>query len=326
MRRREFIALAACASIASSRIAAQTAARTHRVGLLTAIGPMTDSSPFGAPLMRELTRLGYTPGQNISFERRGAEGHVDRLPQLVQELVAMKVDVIVALGYPPALAAKHASNIPVVTIAAGDPVATGLVDALARPGGNLTGISDVASELTAKRIELLKEIAPSLRRVAMLWNVTDPAMTLRYQVSEEAAKAMGIVVQPVAIRDANDFDRAFDTMQRELPDAILMVSNSLTTPNSKRVFEFASRHRLPAIYEWDFIVRNGGLMSYAMDLEESMARVASLVDRILKGAKPADLPVEQPTRFRFVINLKTAKGLGLTVPPTLLARADEVFE
>jgi putative ABC transport system substrate-binding protein len=326
MRRREFVAWVALATIAPSRIAAQTSSRTHRVGLLTAIGPMTDGSPFGTPLMRELARLGHTPGRTILFERRGAEGRVDRLPRLVEELVASKVDVIIALGYPPALAAKRGTTIPVVTIAAGDPVATGLVDSLARPGGNLTGVSDVASELTAKRMELLKEIAPAMRRVAMLWNTADPAMTLRYQVSEEAAKAMGIVVQPVGVRDLDDFDRAFATMERELPDAILMVSDSLTTPNSKRVFEFATRHRLPAIYEWDFIVRNGGLMSYAMDLDESMGRVASLVDRILKGARPADLPVEQPTRFRFAINIKTANALGLVVPPALLARADEVIE
>jgi putative tryptophan/tyrosine transport system substrate-binding protein len=260
------------------------------------------------------------------FERRGAEAHMDRLPRLVDELAASKVDLIVTFGYPPAVAAKHGVTVPVVVFAAGDPVGTGLVDSLARPGGNLTGISDVSAEVTPKRMELLKQIAPRLRKVAMLWNADDLGMTLRYRASETGAQALGISVQPLGVREPNDFDQAFAAMNRNMPDAILMVSDTLTALNRKRVFEFAAAHRLPAIYESDPYVRDGGLMSYGPDPDESLARVAALVDRILKGAKPATLPFEQPTRFRFVLNLKTAKALGLHIPPKLLALADEVIE
>jgi putative ABC transport system substrate-binding protein len=327
MRRRDFVQVLGGALIAAPWGAqAQTAPKVHRIGLLSAAAPMADNSPFGVPLIRGLAQNGYTQGRNVVFERRGAEGRLDRLPRLVDELAASKVDVIVTTGYPPALAAKQGTTIPVVAILTGDPVATGLVDGLARPGGNLTGVSDVAAELSAKRMELLKEIAPGLRRVALLWNADDRGMTVRYQASDVAAKAMGLIVQPLGVREPDDFEQAFAGMKRERPDAILMVSDSLTMLNRKRVFEFAAAHRLPAIYEFDFVVREGGLMSYSMDLEEGFGRVAALVDRILKGAKPAELPIEQPTRFRFVLNLKTAKALGLDVPPTLLARADEVIE
>jgi ABC-type uncharacterized transport system substrate-binding protein len=327
MKRRDFIQVLGGALIAAPWGAqAQTGPKVHRIGLLSAAAPMADNSPFGVPLIRGLAQHGYTQGRNVVFERRGAEGHLDRLPRLVDELAASKVDVIVTTGYPPALAAKQGTTIPVVAILTGDPVATGLVDGLARPGGNLTGVSDVAAELSAKRMELLKEIAPGLRRVALLWNADDRGMTVRYQASDVAAKAMGLIVQPLGVREPDDFEQAFAGMKRERPDAILMVSDSLTMLNRKRVFEFAAAHRLPAIYEFDFVVREGGLMSYSMDLEEGFGRVAALVDRILKGAKPSELPIEQPTRFRFVLNLKTAKALGLDVPATLLARADEVIE
>jgi putative ABC transport system substrate-binding protein len=207
-----------------------------------------------------------------------------------------------------------------------DPVGTGLVESLARPGSNLTGISDVSAEVTPKRMALLKEVAPQLRRVAMLWNANDLGMTLRYRASEAGAQALGISVQPFGVREPNDFDQAFEAMTRDMPDAILMVTDSLTILNRKRVFEFAAAHRLPAIYEFDFLVRDGGLMSYGPDQDETFDRVAALIEHILNGAKPAELPFEQPTRFRFVLNLKTARTLGLEIPPTLLARADEVIE
>jgi len=263
--------------------------------------------------------------KNLTFERRGAEMQLDRLPRLVNEL-ASKVDVIVAFGYPSALAAKQGTTLPVVSFTTGDPVGTGLVDSLARPGGHITGISDVSAEITPKRLELLKEIAPALRRVAVLWNAADPGMTLRYRASEAGAKKMGITVQPLGVREPKDFDQAFATMNSDMPDAILMVHDGLTSLNRKGVLEFTAAHRLPAIYEDGLYVRDGGLMSYGPDLNEGLARVAALVDRILKGTKPADLPFEQPTLFRFVLNLKTAKSLGLTVPLTLHASADEVIE
>jgi putative ABC transport system substrate-binding protein len=240
--------------------------------------------------------------------------------------VASKVDVIVAFGYPSALAAKQGTVLPVVTLTTGDPVATGLVDSLARPGGNITGVSDVSAEATPKRLELLKEMAPQLRRVAILWNAADLGMTLRYRAAEAGAKAMDISIQALGVREPNDFDQAFAAMNSDMPDAILMVSDALTSLNRKRVFEFGAMHRLPAIYENDGYVRDGGLMSYGPDLNEYLARVAALIDHILKGAKPAELPFEQPTRFRFALNLKTAKALNLNVPPILIALADDVIE
>jgi putative ABC transport system substrate-binding protein len=327
MRRREFITVVASAAMVWPRaMFAQSPPKVYRVGLLSAGAPIADNSPLGAPLIRGLAQRGYELGRNLTFERRGADAHLDRLPQLVTELAASKVDLIITSGYPPALAAKKETSVPVVAINAGDPVGTGLVASLAHPGGNITGISDVSAEVTPKRLELLKEIAPNLRRVAMLWNADDLGMTLRYRASETGAQALGVSVVPLGVREPNDFDQAFRTLDRALPDAILMVTDSLTVLNRKRVFEFAAAHRLPAIYEFDFLVHDGGLMSYGPDQDESFSRVADLADRIFKGAKPADLPFEEPTLFRFALNLKTAKSIGLEVPPSLLVQADDVIE
>jgi len=326
MRRREFIQLLAGAAVAFPQAGTAQRASIYRVGLLSAGPPLADNSPFGAALVRGLAQYGYVLGRNLAIERRGAEGHVDRLPQLVADLAASKVDVVVAAGYPPALAAKQGTTLPVVAIFAGDPIGTGLVDSLARPGGHLTGISDVSVEVTPKRLEFLRQIAPNLRRVAVLWNANDLGMTLRYRASEAGAQMLGIEVQPLGVREPDDFDQAFGAMNRDMPDAILMVADPLTTLNRKRVFEYAAAHRLPAIYELNLFARDGGLMSYGPNLDESFGRVAALVNRILKGARPAELPFEQPTRFPFVLNLKTAKSVGLDVPPSLLVRADEVLE
>jgi len=326
MNRRSFVATIGASLAFPGSAFAQTPTRVYRIGLLTPGPVMTDKTPQVASLILGLTKRGYMLERNFVFERRGMEGQVDRLPRLIDELVASKLDLIVAIGYPPALAAKQRTSLPVVAVAAGDPVGTGLVNSLARPGGNMTGISDVSAELTPKRLDLLKQMAPRLRRVAIIWNINDLAMTLRYEASETGAKAVGISVQPLPVRSAADFEQAFASMTREMPDAILLVADGLTIANRKRVFEFAATHRLPAMYEFDFIVRDGGLMSYAPELEESYDRAAYLIDRILKGAKPAELPFEQPRRFRLAINLKTAKALGLTVPPALLTAADEVIE
>ena len=246
--------------------------------------------------------------------------------QIMEQAKADKVDVIVAWGYPVVLAAKGSGIATVVAFGVGDPVATGLVANLARPASNITGISDVATTLSTKRLGLLKELLPKLHRVAMLWNKDDLGMSLRYEASAKAAQAIGVEVQAVGVREPDDFNEAFAVMDREPPDAILMVSDSLTMLNRKRVFDYAIAHRLPAIYEYDLLVREGGLMSYGPDLKESFERAAAMVDRIFKGAKPADLPFEQPTRYPFVINLKAAKAIGLELPPTLLALADEVIE
>jgi ABC-type uncharacterized transport system substrate-binding protein len=327
MKRRNFLVLLGSATVACPHAAfAQTPAKVYHIGLLSAGAPVADASPNGAPLIRGLAQHGYALGRNLAFERRGAEGQLDRLPRLVEELAGSKADVIITFGYPPALAAKQRTTLPVVALGTGDAVTTGLVESLARPGGNLTGISDVAAELTPKRMDLLKQMAPGLKRVAMLWNAADLGMTMRYRASQAGASTMGISVQALGVREPEDFNEAFAAMNREKPDAILMVTDSLTVLNRKRVFEYAAVHRIPAIYEFDWLVRDGGLMSYAPDLEETFSRVAALVDRILKGTKPAELPFEQPTRFKFVINLKTAKALGLEVPTVLLATADEVID
>jgi ABC-type uncharacterized transport system substrate-binding protein len=324
--RRACLTLLGGAAVAWPRVVfGQSPAKVARLGVLSGGAPVADASPVGAALLRGLAQHGYTLGQNLEVERRGADGYPDRLPPLVLALVARHVEVIVTIGYPAALAAKQGTTLPVVAINAGDPVRTGLVASLARPGGHLTGISDVSADLTPKRLELLKELVPTLRRVAMLWNAADLGMTLRYRASEAGAQALGLSVQPLGVREPDEFEQAFAAMQRERPDAILMVTDTLTLLNRKRVFEFAAAHQLPAIYEFDALVRDGGLMSYGPDQDESLSRVAALVDRILKGTPPADLPFEQPTRFRLAINLKTAQALGLPIPSTVLFQADEVI-
>jgi putative ABC transport system substrate-binding protein len=328
MRRRDFIALAGSAAIARPGVAvAQTPTKVPRLALVSPGGVLPASNPYAKLLLGGLSKLGYTSEQNFAFEApHGAPGQPVQLPQLMEELKTGNVDVIVVFGYPAAVAAKAAGIPTVVAFGVGDPVATGLVVNLARPEGNITGISDVATTLSTKRLGLLKEVVPKLHRVAMLWNKDDLGMSLRYTASAKAAEAMGVEVQAVGVREPDDFNEAFAIMDREPPDAILMVSDSLTILNRKRVFDYATAHRLPAIYEYDPLVREGGLMSYGPDLKESFERAASMADRILKGAKPADLPFEQPTRYLFVLNLKTAKSINLEIPPTVLALADEVVE
>ena len=280
----------------------------------------------GAILINALAQRGYTLGKNLAYEPRGAAGKTQQLPQLMQELKAANVDVVVTISYPAAVAAKSSGVPTVIASGSGDPVATGLVASLPRPGGNVTGIADDASSLSTKRLALLKAMLPKLRRVAMLWNKDDLGMSLRYAASAKAAQEIDVAVQALGVREPDDFNDAFATMNREMPDAILMVSDSLTLLNRKRVIDFAAEHRLPAIYEFDGLVREGGLMSYGADQRESFARAAALVDSIFKGASPADLPVEQPTRYIFVINLKTAKTMGLEIPSNVAALADEVIE
>jgi putative ABC transport system substrate-binding protein len=287
---------------------------------------VTETSPSGKVLVKALAEHGYILGQNLTFDARGAVGDIAKLPSLLGELKARAVDAIIVTGYPAALAAKSAGVPTVGANGLGDPVETRLIDSLAHPGGNITGISDVATTLTTKRLSLLKELSPKLQKVAMLWNKDDLGMSLRYEASAKVAQAIGITVQALGVREPDDFNEAFSVMSGDLPDAILMVADALTSLNRKRVFEFAAAKKLPAIYEYDTLVRDGGLMSYGPDLTESFERAAALVDRIFKGAKPADLPFEQPTRYLFVLNLKTAKSIGLEIPPNLLALADEVIE
>jgi putative ABC transport system substrate-binding protein len=321
INRRAFITLLTGAAMARPQAVLAQPSKVYNLGNINSAAPMVETSPPGKILIGALAQRGYTLGKNLTYEARGAMGDNAKLPQLLGELRARNVDVIVCIGHPPAVAAKTLGIPTVIAWGAGDPVATGLIDGLARPGGNITGISDNATTLTTKRLALLKELSPTLRRVAMLWNKDDLGMTLRYEASAKVAKSIGVTVQA-----PNDFDEAFAAMNSEMPDAILMVADALTVLNRKRVYDFAATHRLPAIYEYDFLARDGGLMSYGPDLKESLERAAALVDRIFKGARPADLPFEQPTRYPFVLNLKTAKAIGLTVPTPLLALADEVIE
>jgi putative ABC transport system substrate-binding protein len=287
---------------------------------------MTDGSPFGKIVVKALAERGYAIGQNLTWDARGSMGDVAKIPVMLDELKARGVDAIIVIGYRTALAAKPTGIPTIGANGIGDPVETKLIDSLAHPGGNITGISDVAATLTTKRLQLLKEMTPNLKKVAMLWNRDDLGMTLRYEASAKTAQAIGITVQALGVREPDDFNDAFSVMNQDMPDAILMVADALTNLNRKRVFDFAAAKKLPAIYEYDFLVRDGGLMSYGPDLTESFERAAALVDRIFKGSKPADLPFEQPTRYPFVLNLKTAKATGLEIPPRLLALADEVIE
>jgi len=305
----------------------QPAQKVFRIGHLAAGGRTPDGAPPRA-LRESLRELGYVEGQNVAYQARFAEAKWDRLPGLAAELVLLKVDVLVAQGGLAAAAAKQAtSTIPIVMApAAGDAVATGLIASLARPGGNVTGLTDESVLLSAKRMELLKEAVPKAARIAVLWNANDQGMTLRYREIEKAARLLQVEVQALGVREPDDFDVAFATITRNRPDAMFLVADALTTMNRKRLIEFAATQRIPAMYESDSIVREGGLMSYGYRFEDSFRQAALYIDRILKGAKPADLPAQLPTTYYLTVNLKTAATLGLTIPPSLLARTDAVVQ
>jgi putative ABC transport system substrate-binding protein len=326
MNRREIIALLAGATMAGPRSAFAQSSKVYRLGTLTPSAPIGEKSPPGAMILRVLERQGFTLGKNLALEARGAMGEVSKLPALVRELKAAGVDAILVVGFPAALACKI-ENVPtVVALGAGDPVATNLVDGLSRPGGSVTGISDDSTTLSTKRLALIKQAVPNLRRIAMLWNRDDLGMSQRYDVSASAARSIGATVQALGVREPDDFNGVFEAMTRERPDAILMVSDSLTVLNRKRVFDYATQNRIPALYEYENLSRDGGLMSYGAEFKESFERAADLVARIFKGARPADLPFEQPTRYPFIVNLKTAKATGIELPVNLVALADEVIE
>jgi putative ABC transport system substrate-binding protein len=325
--RREFLGLLPGAVLLGARaVGAQTPGRTYRLGTFNPVAPITENSPFGKIIIRVLAQHGYTLGHNLTFDAQSSFGDNSKIPALLEGFKARHTDAIIIVGYPAAQAAKPIGIPSIGAVGLGDPVATHLIESEAHPGGNITGISDVAATLSTKRLSLLKALAPKLRKVAMIWNKDDLGMSLRYQASASVAEAIGIEVLAVGVREPDDFNEAFDIMGREAPDGILMVADALTNLNRKRVFEFAVARKLPAIYEYDFIVRDGGLMSYGPDLNESFERATALVARVFGGAKPGDLPFEQPTKYPFAINLKTAKSTGIDVPPTLLALADEVIE
>jgi len=304
----------------------QQPAKVWRIGFLSRGVRPADGAPPAA-LREGLQELGYADGASINYVGRWADMKNELLPGLAAELVGLKVDLIVVFGGQAAEAAKAAtSTIPIVVVNAGDPVGTGLVASLARPGGNVSGISDQATELSAKRLELLKEAMPNASNIAVLWNAGDRAMTLRYREIEKASQVLGVTIRPLGVREPDDFDVAFSAMTRERPDALFLVTDALTNLNRRRILDFAAAHRIPAMYEFGSLVREGGLISYGPDLGESYRRAAVYVDRILKGAKPGELPVEQPRRYYLFVNVSTAKALGLTIPQSVLLRADEVIQ
>lgn len=306
-------------------LAAAPPEKAARIGML--LGGSPDwTAPTLEIFRHALRELGYVEGQNIVIEYRFAEGRVDRLPTLAVELARLPVDVIVTWGTPAAWAAKHAtSTLPIVIAAALDPVAQGLVPSLARPGGNLTGVTGSLLETTAKTVEVLKDAVPGLTRVAILWNPDNPGNKVGLREAQVAAQALGMQSQPLEVRDPNEFESAFAAMARERAEALLVIPEQLFLTHRTRLAALALEHRLPTMYERREFVEVGGLMSYGISFRDNFRRAAAYVDKILRGAKPGDLPIEQPMRFELVMNLKTAKALGLTIPPSVLFRADEVI-
>ena len=278
MIRRDFISFLAGTLVACSRVGiAQTQSKVYRVGTLLPGPPVDEKSPLGAILLQQLEQHGYTLGKNLAFEARGAGGQTSKLGAIVRDMKAHQVDVLVVGGFPTTLACKVANVPTVVYIGAGDPVATHLIDSLAHPGGNITGISDNAAALATKRLELIKQAVPKVRRVAMLWNRDDLGMSMRYDASADAARSLGVIVQPLGVREPDDFNGVFEAMDRDPPDAIFMVADALTSLNRKRVFDYADAHHIPALYEYDVpYVHDGGLMSYGPDLMKAWsAQLAS---------------------------------------------------
>jgi len=306
---------------------AQQAGRVPRIGFLGSTSP-SDRPPLLDAFRQGLRELGWVEGQNVVIDYRFAEGRFDRLPDLAAELVRLKVDIILGPGTPAAAAAKNATEtIPIVMISVRDPVGTGLIASLARPGGNVTGVSDsVGLEIAGKQLELLKESVPKVRRVAILSNPANLYHPLAIRELNVAARSLGVQLQLLEARGPNEFDGAFVAMATERVGALLVLADAMFNLHRTRLADLAARSRLPAAYGWREYVEAGGLMSYGPRLRDLYRRSATYVDKILKGAKPGDLPVEQPTKFELVINLKTAKALGLTIPPSLLLRADQVIE
>src|SRR5262245_1842721 len=310
---------------------AQQAARMPRIGYLVA-APATNPH-FLEGFRQGLRDLGYVDGGNIVIEYRSADGQFERLPDVAGELVRLKVDVLVSEGTPPTLAAKQATKtIPIVFAAAADAVGSGIVASLARPGGNVTGLTFIATDLVGEQLPLLREAVPGVTRVAGLWQSGGPgALAKRTQrdllkATEDAARALAMRLQLIETLGPSDFDKAFSEMTRGRADALIVLTSFMLFNERRHLAELAAKGRLLAVYPWTEAVDGGGLMAYSANLPDLFRRAATYVDKILKGAKPGDLPVEQPTKFEFVINLKTAKALGLTIPQTLLLQADQVIE
>jgi putative ABC transport system substrate-binding protein len=325
-RRELLIALGAGALAWGGAVRAQAPAKVRRIGLLSPISP-SDTALWHQAFRLGLRDLGWVEGKNISIEYRYAEGRHDRLPDLAADLVRLKVDIIVATVTSDALAAQKATTaIPIVVAGGGDPVAFGLVESLARPGGNVTGLSQMSLELAGKRLELLKELVPKLSRVAVLWNPQGATSTLNWKEIQLPARQLGVQLHSLEVRSSNEFDKAFEDATRARAGAIFIMPDPVNAANLKRIAGLAATSRLPSIFHLTEFADAGGLAAYGPDRADMFRRAATFVDKILKGAKPADLPIEQPTKFELVVNLKTAKAIGITIPQSVLFRADRVIE
>ena len=304
----------------------QQMAKVPRIGILWPYSRAI-ASPFADAFRQGLHGLGYVEGQTIALEERWAEGRIDRLASLAAELVRLNVDILVTSSTPAARAAQQATKtIPIVMTLVSDPLESGLVASLARPGGNVTGLSLMHPELSRKRLELLKQVIPKVSRVAVLSNLSNPTIPPLVRETEAAARAFGVQLQVVEVRDPIELDSAFSAMTRERAGGLVVMPDLVFQDQRTRIVDLAAKSRLPAIYPWSEPVAAGGLMAYGATVPDIFRRAAVYVDKILKGAKPADLPIEQPSKFEFIINLKTAKALGLRIPPGVLARADRVIE
>src|SRR5215831_17959119 len=326
MDRRTFITIVGGTVLGAPLAAEAQAAKVPRIGVLHPGAPST-SSHFAAAFDQGLRELGYVQGQNIVVERRFAEAKTERMSDIAAELVRLKVDVIVTSTDPGIAAVRQQTQtIPIVMANSTDPVATGFVTSLARPGGNVTGLSSISPELSVKRLELLKEAVPGLSRVGIVWNPDVRGGVLEYKETESAARSLRLQLQSVEVTRVEDFDRAFSALTAGRAEALTVISFSVGFRNRSQFASLAQKNRLPSVFGLREYVDAGGLMSYGPSFTDGWRRAATYVDKILKGAKPSELPVEQPTKFELVINLKTAKALGLTIPQSLLVRADKIIE
>jgi putative tryptophan/tyrosine transport system substrate-binding protein len=326
MRRREFITLLGGAAAAWPLTAqAQQSTKIPRVGLLSTFSP-SETMPWHQALREGLRHLGWVEGENITVEYRYAESRLDRLPALASDLVRLNVDLIVADTMSPAFAAKNATQtIPVVIASGSDLVASGFAQSLARPGGNITGLDQITPELGG-RLELLKETVPKLSRVVVLWNPQNQTSTRNWNELQDPARQLGLALHSLEVRNADELDKALNVATSARADALAMLPDPVFVANLKRIADFAAKDRLPSIFHLREFADAGGLITYGPDRSDLFRRAAAYIDKILKGAKPADLPIQLPTKFELVVNLKTAKAIGLELPPTLIARADEVIE
>ena len=325
VRRRRFL-IATGALLAAPLARAQPAGKVFRIGFLGNSTAALEVNLVG-PFREGLRDLGYVEGRNVLIEYRWAEGKYERFPELIGELVNLQVEIIVTAGTPASLAVKKAAtSIPLVMIAVGEPVATGLVTSLARPGRNITGLTSIAEDLEEKRLGLLREVIPKLSHIAVLWNPASPIQVILEKEVQAAAQVLRMKVLSLGVRAPEEFDNAFAAILRERPGALLVLADRLFLHHRARIMDFATKHRLPGVHAYQELVEAGGLMSYGPSYADMHRRAATYVDKILKGAKPADLPVQRPIKFELVINLKAAKALGLTIPQSVLYRADRVIK